>query len=49
MESLDDTKELCKEYNFVKYFNRENGNNYGDAIRTGIKYSSKKIYNNNGC
>lgn len=42
MESLDDTKELCKEYNFVKYFNRENGNNYGDAIRTGIKYSSKK-------
>ena len=42
MENLDDTKELCKEYNFVKYFNRENGNNYGDAIRTGIKYSSKK-------
>lgn len=42
MESLDDTKELCKEYNFVKYFNRESGNNYGDAIRTGIKYSSKK-------
>lgn len=42
MESLDDTKELCKEYHFVKYFNRENGNNYGDAIRTGIKYSSKK-------
>lgn len=42
MESLDDTKELCKEYNFVKYFNRENGNNYGDATRTGIKYSSKK-------
>lgn len=42
MESLDDTKELCKEYNFVKYFNRENCNNYGDAIRTGIKYSSKK-------
>ena len=42
MESLDDTKELCKEYNFVKYFNRENDNNYVDAIRTGIKYSSKK-------
>lgn len=42
IESLDDTKELCKEYNFVKYFNRENGDNYGDAIRTGIKYSSKK-------
>lgn len=42
MESLDNTKELCKEYTFIKYFNRENGNNYGDAIRTGIKYSSKK-------
>lgn len=42
MESLDDTKELCKEYRFVKYYNRENGNNYGDAIRTGIKYATMK-------
>lgn len=41
-ESLDDTKELCKEYSFVRYYNREIGNNYGDAIRTGIKYSKMK-------
>ena len=42
MESLDDTKELCKKYRFVKYYNRENGNNYGDAIRTGIKCATMK-------
>lgn len=35
MEKTDNTKEVCEENN-VKYFNRENGNNYGDAIRTGI-------------
>lgn len=42
MESLDDTKEFCKKYRYVKYYNRENGNNYGDAIRTGIKYATMK-------
>lgn len=35
IEKTDNTKEVCEENN-VKYFNRENGNNYGDAIRTGI-------------
>lgn len=36
MEKLDNTEEICKENN-VKYFRRRNGNNYGDAIRTGIQ------------
>lgn len=35
MQKTDNTKEVC-EANDVKYFNRENGDNYGDAIRTGI-------------
>lgn len=42
IESMDDTPVLCSKYNFVKYINRENGNDYGDAIRTGIKYASYK-------
>ena len=40
IKKLDNTKEIVKQYNFAHYFNRENGNNYGDAIRTGIKYAS---------
>lgn len=36
MEKMDNTEQICNE-NDVKYFKRENGNNYGDAIRTGIK------------
>ena len=36
MEQLDNTESICKENN-VKYYKRENGDNYGDAIRTGIK------------
>ena len=35
LEKKDNTDEICKE-NEVKYFKRENGDNYGDAIRTGI-------------
>ncbi|MDO5555868.1 MAG: glycosyltransferase [Clostridia bacterium] len=35
MEKTDNTDEICAE-NSVNYFNRENGDNYGDAIRTGI-------------
>ena len=42
IESMDETPLLCSKYNFVKYINRENGNDYGDAIRTGIKYASYK-------
>ena len=37
-ENLDDTENVCK-HNNVIYINRENGNSYGDAIRTGIKYA----------
>jgi len=36
MEPLDNTRAVCQE-NGVKYLNRKNGNNYGDAIRTGIQ------------
>lgn len=36
MEQLDNTESICKE-NDVKYYRREKGDNYGDAIRTGIK------------
>ena len=35
-EELDNTEEICKKNN-IKYYTRENGNSYGDAIRTGIK------------
>lgn len=35
MDKLDDTEEVCKENN-AKFYRRENGNSYGDAIRTGI-------------
>jgi dolichol-phosphate mannosyltransferase len=38
MQTLDNTKEVCKANN-VTYIPRETGNNYGDAIRTGIKYA----------
>lgn len=36
VKALDNTEDVCREYQ-VKYFNREKGNTYGDAIRTGIK------------
>lgn len=36
MQLNDNTREVCEKNN-VKYLNRENGDNYGDAIRTGIK------------
>lgn len=35
-EELDNTEEICKKNN-IKYYRRENGDSYGDAIRTGIK------------
>jgi len=35
-EPMDNTRALCEQYG-AKYVNRENGNFYGDAIRTGIK------------
>ena len=36
---IDDTSIVCKNNNVV-YFNRENSNSYGDAIRTGIRKSN---------
>lgn len=36
INSMDNTEKIAIE-NGAKYFHRENGNNYGDAIRTGIK------------
>lgn len=36
--NLDETEKVCNNIN-VKYFMREGGNNYGDAIRTGIEKS----------
>lgn len=40
-EKMDDTEEICKLNNAI-YVTRECGNNYGDAIRTGIKKSKGK-------
>ena len=41
MEKTDDTIEVCQ-MNNCKYINRDYGNNYGDAIRTGIKEAKEK-------
>lgn len=38
---MDNTLEVCRFYS-VTYINRENSNNYGDAIHTGIHYSTGK-------
>lgn len=35
-EVMDNTKKVCEENN-VTYINRVGGNNYGDAVRTGIQ------------
>jgi dolichol-phosphate mannosyltransferase len=35
---LDNTEDVCKA-NKIKYINRENGNAFGDAVRTGIKHA----------
>ncbi len=39
---LDDTNTVCNE-NGARYIRREIGNNFGDAIRTGIKSSLGKV------
>jgi dolichol-phosphate mannosyltransferase len=41
MSSMDNTEEICQKNKCV-YINRENGNGYGDAIRTGIRKASNK-------
>ncbi len=42
METMDSTKEICEEIKDtllvpIRYIHRRNGNNYGDAIRTGFE------------
>ena len=39
---LDNTKEIC-EREGVRYIPREKGDSFGDAVRTGIKFSKGKI------
>lgn len=39
MTPMDDTPEVCAQFSGVRYIPREGGNDYGDAIRTGIKLS----------
>jgi dolichol-phosphate mannosyltransferase len=41
MSMMDNTEEIC-EKNKCVYVNRESGNGYGDAIRTGIRRASNK-------
>lgn len=41
MTAMDNTKKVCEE-NSVIYLNRLRGNNYGDAIRTGINFANGK-------
>lgn len=38
MQKMDNTREVCDEHG-AKYINRENGDSYGDAVRTGIKHA----------
>lgn len=38
----DNTKEVCI-LNKAQYIPRENGNDYGDAVRTGIKYADSEF------
>ena len=38
IKKMDFTEEVCK-VNRVSYINRENGNSYGDAVRTGLKHA----------
>lgn len=38
-DPMDNTRQVC-EANGVRYINRENGNKYGDAIRTSLKYAT---------
>ena len=41
MQEMDNAKEVCTLHG-ADYVNREQGNNYGDAIRTGIKIAKGK-------
>lgn len=37
---MDDTQQICSRFSEVRYVPREGGNDYGDAMRTGIKAAS---------
>ncbi len=41
IQPMDNTKKVCDE-NGAVYISRSGGNNYGDAIRTGISYANGK-------
>jgi dolichol-phosphate mannosyltransferase len=41
MEAMDNTEEVCTKHT-VKYFHREGGNTYGDAIRSGFQKATKE-------
>ena len=41
MNEMDDTRDVCNKEG-IRYINREGGNNYGDAIRTGIEQALGK-------
>jgi dolichol-phosphate mannosyltransferase len=43
IKPLDDTYHVCTANN-AKYVNRESGNSYGDAVRTGIKEAKGKYF-----
>lgn len=50
MENIDTTNQICKEFK-ANHINREEGNSYGDAIRTGInkaKYNKILIMDSDG-
>lgn len=40
IQPTDNTKEVCEKFDFVNYQPRKNGNDYGDAIRTGIEVAN---------
>lgn len=42
MKSIDNTRKVCEE-NHAFYYNRSGGNNYGDAVRTGIERASGRF------
>lgn len=41
MQPMDNTPSICDKYN-ARYVNRSGGNNYGDAVRTGIAAAEGK-------
>lgn len=38
LKPMDETKDICRD-NHAFYINRQQGNDYGDAVRTGLKYA----------